>query len=133
MSGAAFPLQAALYEALAGDGALMALISAVYDHVPADAALPYLQIGEATVSDWSAVGLDGEEHALTLHVWTADHGLRSAKAIMGEVKRVLDGAELTVAGHHLVMLAFTFGQTLREEDGRIQHGVMRFRATLHSI
>jgi hypothetical protein len=133
MSDAALPLQTALYDALTGDGVLMALVSAIYDHVPADAALPYVQIGEATVGDWSAIGLAGEEHALTLHVWTADHGLRSAKTIMGEVKRVLDGAALAVAGHHLVMLAFTFGQTLREEDGRIQHGVLRFRATLHSI
>jgi len=133
MTGAASALQTAIWEVLSGDAALMGLVTAIYDHVPAHAVLPYVQIGEATVGDWSAIGLDGEEHVLTLHVWTADSGLLSAKTIMGEIGRVLEGAELSVAGHHLVLMAFTFAQTLREEDGRIQHGVMRFRATLHSI
>ena len=39
-------LQKAIYGALTGDSALMAMITGVHDHVPQDTAYPYVTIGE---------------------------------------------------------------------------------------
>ena len=133
MTSAALALQTAIYTALTGDAALTALVDAVYDHVPADAALPYVQIGDGSISPFTATGLDGEEHQLTCHVWTQAHGLSQAKQIMAALRDVLDGAELTVASAHLVLLTFTFADTLRDPEGGTQHGVLQFRALTQSL
>lgn len=133
MSSASLSLQTAIYDALTGDAALMALVDAIYDHVPEDAALPYVQIGDGSVSPFSATGLEGEDHKLTLHVWTQAHGLSGAKQIMAAVRDVLDGAALTVGGAHLVLMSFTFSDILRDPEAGTQHGVLQFRALTQSL
>ena len=133
MTSASLALQTAVYTALTGDAALTALVDAVYDHVPEDAALPYVQIGDGSVSPFTAGGLDGEEHQLTCHVWTQAHGLTQAKQIMAAVREVLDGADLSLGGAHLVLLDFTFADILRDPEGGTQHGVLQFRALTQGL
>ncbi len=124
-------LQKAIYGALTGDGALMAMITGVHDHVPQETAFPYVTIGEASAVDWRTVGHDGMELTLVLHVWSRERGRREAKLVLAEIHRILNDAKLTVPGHVLVWLHFEFSQTLQDADGATYHGMARYNAITH--
>ena len=63
-------LQQAIYGVLSVDTGLAALGASVYDHVPQNAAFPYVVIGEdyATKADTDDT-LDAD-HMITLHSWS---------------------------------------------------------------
>jgi hypothetical protein len=126
-------LQEALYGALAGDGALRTLVSGIYDFAPEDAALPFVQIGEAVVNDWSAAEMAGEEHLLTLHVWSQARGHLEAKSIMAAVAAALEDGVDGLDGHHLVDLRLEMSEVLLDGESFMHHGVMRFRALTQRI
>ena len=130
MSSAAVALRAAIRDALATDGAVTALLGGarVYDEVPRGAAFPYVTLGEARVTDYSAGGEPGEEHQLTLHAWSQQGGHREAHLIAGALLQALDDAPLSLAGHRLVNLRFAVADVRREADGRTYHALVRFRA-----
>lgn len=126
MSSAAWQLQRAVYAVLSD-----ALAVPVYDHVPQDAALPYVMIGDDTARDWSADDLSGEETTLSIHVWSRYGGRREVKEIMAQIKGTLHEQMVTVLGHRLVLLRWEFAASFLEEDGLTRHGVMRFRSLTH--
>ena len=125
-------LQQAIYTALTGDATLMAMVQGVHDHVPQGAAFPYVTVGEGSARPWRAVGLDGLEVMLILHVWSRERGRKQAKQIMAEMHRILDDADLTIAGHVLVGLSFEFSQTMLDSEGVIYHGIARYHAKTHT-
>jgi len=118
-------LQKAIYERLAGDAALAALVAArIYDNVPGDAGFPHLALGENETRDWPG----GTEHRLALHVFSRGGGRAEAKRVMGTVNAALHDASLTLEDHALVNLRFLDGTTRREADGITWRGTIRFRA-----
>jgi hypothetical protein len=131
MSKAGWPLQKAIYEALAADGALAALIGdppRLYDDPPGGTALPYVQIGDGTESDWGTASDAGAEHQLTLHVWSRGGGRMEARSVLSAIHDVLHEAALSLDGHRLVNLRFVLSQVWREADGETYHGIARYRA-----
>jgi len=130
MTIAAASLRAAIRDALAADGALTSLLGGarIYDEVPRAASYPYVSLGEARVTDFSAGDQPGEEHQLTLHAWSQQGGHREAHMIAGALLQALDDAPLSLAGHHLVNLRFAVADIRREADGRTYHALVRFRA-----
>ena len=71
----------------------------IYDEPPAGAAFPYVTLGEARVTDFSAGCEPGEEHQLTLHAWSRQGGHKEAHLIAGALLQALDDAPLTLADH----------------------------------
>jgi hypothetical protein len=130
MSTASAALRAAIHDALTQDGALSALLGGpkVYDEPPQAAAFPYVTLGEARVSDFSAGDELGEEHQLTLHAFSRQGGRREAHLIAGALLQALDDAPLELDGHRLVNLRFAVADVRREADGRTYHALVRFRA-----
>ena len=130
MTIAAASLRAAIRDALATDGALTSLLGGarIYDEVPRAASYPYVSLGEARVTDFSAGEQPGEEHQLTLHAWSQQGGHREAHMIAGALLQALDDAPLSLAGQHLVNLRFAVADIRREADGRTYHALVRFRA-----
>ena len=130
MTIAAASLRAAIRDALATDGALTSLLGGarIYDEVPRAANYPYVSLGEARVTDFSAGEQPGEEHQLTLHAWSQQGGHREAHMIAGALLQALDDAPLSLAGQHLVNLRFAVADIRREADGRTYHALVRFRA-----
>lgn len=130
MSASAAALRAAIYETLKNDSPLAAMLGGpkVYDEPSREAALPYVTLGEAVVSDRSTATEAGDEHALTLHVWSRQGGHREAHLISGAVLQALIDAPLSPEGHHLANLRFIAADIRREADGRTYHGVVRLRA-----
>jgi hypothetical protein len=135
MSTAAAALRAAIHDALIADGALTTLLGGarVYDEPPRAANFPYVTLGEARISDFSAGDERGEEHQLTLHAWSRQGGHREAHLIAGALLQVLDDAPLALAEHRLVNLRFATADVRREADGRTYHALVRFRAMTEPI
>jgi hypothetical protein len=126
MSDAAWQLQRAVYVVLSN-----ALTVPVYDHVPQDAALPYVMTGDDSARDWSADDLSGVETTLSIHVWSRYAGRREGKEIMAEIKRALHEQSVAPLGHRLVLLRWEFAASFLEQDGLTRHGVMRLRSLTH--
>jgi hypothetical protein len=129
MTAASAELQKALYDRLAGDAALAALVQGVFDWAPDNQPLPYVQLGEDIVTDWSTNTFAGSEHRLTLHVWSYATGRQEAKTIMTEINRVL-AQPLVLPGFQLVTWRMLSAQVLRDADTRLHHGVMEYRARI---
>jgi hypothetical protein len=130
MPASAAALRAAIHGALKNDGPLVAMLGGakIFDEPPREASLPYVTLGEAVVSDRSTSTEVGDEHALTLHVWSRQGGHREAHIISGAVLQALIDAPLAPEGQHLANLRFVAADIRREADGRTYHGIVRLRA-----
>ena len=130
MSTATAALRAAIHDALISDGALTSILGGakIYDEPPANAAFPYVTLGEARVADFSAGEERLEEHQLTLHAWSRQGGHKEAHGIAGALLQALDDAPLSPDGHQLINLRFSLADIRREADGRTYHALVRFRA-----
>ena len=130
MANASWELQRAVFDAVATDVGVIALLGGakVFDDVPRASDFPYVTFGQSIERDWSTGGDDGGEHLITLHVWSRENGRREVHEIVGAVREALHLQDLNVSGHRLVNLRHEFSDTRREADGETYHGVVRFRA-----
>ncbi len=130
MPSASWALQRSVYEALAADAALLGLLGAprIFDDVPQRSEFPYLTLGQSTVRDWSTGNDDGDEHLLTLHVWSRAEGRRETHELMSALKAALHERALALDGHRLVNLRHELSEARREPDGETYHGIVRLRA-----
>ena len=135
MSTAAVALRAAIHTALTADVALAALLGGgkIYDEPPKAAAFPYVALGEARIRNFSAGDEPGEEHQLTLHVWSRQGGHSEAHRIAGALLNALDDAPLALDGHRLVNLRFALADVRRVADGRTYQALVRFRAVTEPL
>ncbi len=129
MSDPSYLLQVAQRDALLGDSALVALVTApgVYDQPKPDAEFPFVQIGESQVleNDTEDCG-DGSEVFTRTHVWSRDIGLVEVKKIAAEVRRVLKTAP-PLSGFNVSVVQYVQTQFLRDPDGQTQHAVVEHR------
>lgn len=130
MPSAGWSVQQALFAALSGDAALLALLggSRIYDDVPQGSPFPYLTFGQSVARDWSTGTDAGNEHVITLHVWSQAKGRKEVHEIMDAARSVLHEQPLALAGHRLVNLRHEFSEARRDPDGETYHGLVRFRA-----
>ena len=127
-------LQKAIYQRLASDAGVTALVGArLFDNPPGDVTFPYLTLGEAQVDDWSDDIQSGAEHRLSLYVFSRVGGRAEAKSVMGAVNAALHEADLTLEGHRLINLRFLNAETRQESDGATWRGTIRFRAVTEKI
>ncbi|MDX3928869.1 MAG: DUF3168 domain-containing protein [Shinella sp.] len=127
---AASALQKAIYERLGGDPALTALVGpeGVTDRLADKPHLPLVVIRTIESTDRSTSTEDGEEHLVTLEVWSEGAGNREAQVIAGRLRALLHDAQVTLEGHHLVSLFHRRTVTGREGKSRYHRAEMRFRA-----
>ena len=130
MPSASWALQQSVFAKLASDSALLALLGSprIYDDVPQGSDFPYLTFGQSVARDWSTGSEDGNEHVLTLHVWSQAKGKKEAHEIMGALRTALHDQSLTLSGHRLVNLRHEHSEARRDTDGETYHGIARFRA-----
>jgi hypothetical protein len=130
MPSSGWALQQSVYATLADDTSILALLGGarIYDDVPQGAHFPYLTIGQSTVRDWGTGSEEGDEHTLTLHVWSRENGRKETHAIMGALRQALHDRPLTLDGHRLINLRHEFSEARRDPDGDTYHGIVRYRA-----
>jgi hypothetical protein len=131
----AISLRAAIRGALSADAPLVTLLGGgkIYDEPPRDAAFPYVTLGDGSFADNSTSTEPGEEHTLSLHVWSRHGGHSEAHEIAGAVLAALVDAPIALDGHHLANLRFVLADVRREPDGRTYRGIVRLRAVTEPI
>ncbi|MEM8799692.1 MAG: DUF3168 domain-containing protein [Pseudomonadota bacterium] len=128
MPSASLDLQRAIYDRLTGALADLQPVTAVYDHVPGDARLPYIVIGDDQVTDWSTKSFFGFDHRLTLHMWARTEGRATIKSTLTAISDTLCDPKLELGGHHLVHLRHVFSDVIFESESDLYHGVARLAA-----
>lgn len=127
MSGSVLlQLQNAVRDALEGDAALSALVTGVFDHVPADQPFPYVVLGEKTEKDLPAFGRGGATATLAVEVRSRAAGDTELLTVYDRVKQVLDAGTLSLAGHEEVFRRTTLVKTGVDEDGVTRRAEARF-------
>lgn len=128
--GVSAALQAAIYQALAADPALVALVGgAIYDVVPAGT-LPgtYVSLGPEDVRDRSDKTGRGSDHRLTVSVVTEAAGFQQAKAVAGVIADALDGAAPPLSRGRIVTLRFLRARAIRVSAAKNRRIDLTFRA-----
>ena len=131
----AWSLQTAIHQRLASDAIVTGLLGGqrIYDHVPRNAPYPLLTFGQSVAREWATGTEDGEEHVLTLHVWSEGGSRQQAHDIMGAVRRALNDAALPLADHRLVDIRHEFSEARPEADRETYHGIVRYRAVTEPV
>lgn len=122
------PLQQAQYDRMTGDATLMGKVTGVFDRVPEGTAFPYVQLGEQIATPQGAHDRYGRRTVFTLHVWSAHDGFSEAYGIVDDLLRLFELQDLTVAGHHTVVVRHVQTVTMRDPDGDLRHVAVRFAA-----
>jgi hypothetical protein len=127
---AANALMQAVHARLAGDTGLIALVGpdGIRDRLLPRPKLPAVVFGELETRDLSTVTEAGEEHFLTLEIWSEGEGRRQAQEIAGRVAALLNDAELLLEGAVLVSLLTIGSRSRREAKTKAYLVEVRFRA-----
>lgn len=141
MSDPAFELQKAMRAAILSDVTLRTLVSdpvRLYDHVPENAPMPYIQHDEPGTAEWDVTPTEtdegyGHEHNIMLHVWSAYEGKQEINAILYRLEQIFRDWRASLTGHRLVHIRYQFSDRLRDPDGQAYHGVIQFRAVTEEI
>jgi hypothetical protein len=130
MTAASWALQKSMHAALSTNAGVLAALGGgrIYDDAPRGGPHPYVTFAETLTRDWTTGSEDGEEHLVTLHVWSQAAGRREALEIAGAIRSALQDQPLQLAGHRLINLQHESSEFRREGDGETYRGIIRFRA-----
>jgi hypothetical protein len=135
MSASGLALQQAIFIALTNDAPLLAALGGphVFDGAPQSRTFPYVTFAQTRVVDWSTGSEAGDEHLLTLHVWSRAAGKKEVHVLITALREALHEAPLTLDGHRLVNLRHEFSEIRREPDGETWRGLVRLRAVTEPL
>jgi hypothetical protein len=135
MPSSSWSLQRAIYDAVVADALILDLLGSprVFDAVPESSVFPYITLGQSSVSDGSTGSEAGEEHRLTLYVWSRAAGRRETHELMAALRAALHDRSLALDGHRLVNLRHELSEARREPDGETFRGLVRFRAVTEPL
>lgn len=123
-------LQAAIYQSLAGDSELAALVgSAIHDQLPPGPMNGILvSLGPEDVQDRSDQTHRGAEHRFSVSVISDAAGFLDAKTAAGRVTDILVDAALPMTRGRIVALRFVSARARRVRDGQTRRIDLSFRA-----
>lgn len=125
MAVASIELQKAVYKALnAGN-------YSVYDIVPPNTALPYISIGDETLTTDDTKTSKRTVHNVSIHTWSMGNSSAESKMMNHFVLQTILN-DLEVNGFYVDMVNLELQTTLKEQssDSTTFHGVLQFEVTL---
>jgi Protein of unknown function (DUF3168) len=123
-------LQKAIVARLNSDAGVDAIVAGrIYDYVPPDALMPYLNFGPFQLLPEHGDCLDGGEVFITLDGWAREKKSVTIKQLGTAVARALDLAPIVLeAPQRLVEMSIEQIQYLRDPDGITTHAVITVHA-----
>ena len=126
MKSSLWSIQKAEYARLNVD--LNAIVNGVYDKVPDTAVIPYVVIGEVTVTSWKTKDSQGEEATATLHCYSNYAGKKEAYNILSAMLNSLTNQPLSLDdGFSLVNAELSSMNVITDADGTSYHGILRIK------
>jgi hypothetical protein len=132
-------VQQAIYDKLANDAPLNAVVVGVFDDKPqladpGDASnYPYVTIGE---DNHITVDTDTElmnQVSITVHTWSRYAGRAETKQIQGLVKDALHRANLVQSGYKFITITQESSESQLDADGLTRHGIQTFNLLIEEI
>lgn len=124
-------LQAAIYQLLAGDAALAALVDGVHDAAPPGTPQgTYVLIGEDEALERGDATGPGAEHRLTVAVVSDAAGFQAAKLAGARISDLLAGAQPALSRGRVVAIWFHDARARRLNGGTIRRIDLRFRVRI---
>jgi hypothetical protein len=111
------------------DAAIMNEVGGVYDEVPSapyGEKTAYLSFGPETMRPEDLVCITQEAHILQIDTWSKAVGRVQCKQICGDLKRLLDGAEIALSHNALVSSRHLITRYLDDPEDGLKHGVVQF-------
>ncbi len=124
---------------LALQRALFAMLSVelpgigIFDHVPADAAYPYVTFGPVTMRDIGGVEAPLDEHTALIFVWSKADSRVEAAETAAAVRTALEEAAVSLVGHTIVSRAVEQIEITRDAKTRVYRAQLRLRATTEPL
>jgi hypothetical protein len=130
MTAASWALQRSVYETLSNATELTSLLGGdgIYTNPPPAVEFPFITIGQSVNLDWSTGTEDGNEHSLTLHIWSRVDSALEVHEITQVLRDLLHDQALMLDDHYLINLRHEFSQARIDPDGETLHGIVRYRA-----
>lgn len=123
MSDGSWELQQAVFGVLNGLSPALAS-GGVHSPAPANAALPYVEIGESDAVVADVQGRDGLDETITIHIWTAPGSFQPAREIISRIREALHAQKLTVTGRSAALAFVGSTRVFTDSDGASIHGVV---------
>lgn len=132
---AGWALQKAVYERLAADAALKALIGEpprIHDFPSANGPFPFIVFGDGRAA--RIPGADGLlEHDFRIAIHSRYQGRKEIKEIEAAILAALDDAPLILEGFALVSLRAVLADVFYRAEADAHQGLLRFRAVTERI
>ena len=124
-------VQAAVYAALSESARLASHLAGgsggIHDHVPANAAFPYVVIAGMSARPSDTQTHKGSEVTLTIRSYSKNRGMKEARTVMSEISAVLHGVDLTADGIDIVLCTEIASDSYLDAANDIRAGVQTFR------
>lgn len=128
-------IQKAVYTALNGNSAFMALVRGLYDAPPqfsdggSAANFPFTTVGSISPAEYDTQSKTGFDAVIRLHSFSRSSSMKQVKEIQGAAYNVLHLGSLTMTGYRLVIMRRETSDVQRDSDGSF-HGVCDYRALI---
>lgn len=120
----------AIFAALSGDTEIVDAvgIDGILDRLGRQLRLPCIVFSDMRSSDWSTATEAGEEHLVTIDVFSGENGRREIQALGEAVRHVLHDRPLQLEDHHLANFRHIGSRTQREAKTHRHRATLQFRA-----
>jgi hypothetical protein len=134
-TSASYALRAALITLTKADATLATILGGtvqMYDHVPEDAVIPYIEY-RSSARTWDTTTDRGDEFDVSINVWSHAEGSKQCEDVMRRIDEIWRAAAPSLTDHRLVNLERQFQDIIREEGGQTYHGFQRWRAVTEEV
>jgi hypothetical protein len=126
-------LQAAIIAKIGPSIITNGITAPVLDTVEQDKPSPYVTVGEAIVTDYSADVTTGFNMLIMVHTWANYEGFFECKNIQARIYELLNRSVLTVTGYNCLGCDFESSDIMDDPNGITKHGVQQFRVLMTKI
>ncbi|PED63973.1 DUF3168 domain-containing protein [Priestia megaterium] len=111
-----FEVQQKIFTSLTGDSELTGMVKGVFDYVPEDTPLPYINFGHIlSESDFTKTD-SGETITFTLDIWSMAKGRKESVQILTKIEQILE-AEIQLDSAFIMRKQVTNRQVVEESYG----------------
>lgn len=110
-------LQAALYQVMSTNAALMAQAQGIYDHVPTGAQFPYIVFDDVSADSWNILHPSAHVVRFSLDVYGRKGGQKELLQLASLVCDVLHRKPLMASGWEVSLVEVTYVDSDRLNDG----------------
>lgn len=133
---AEFELQAGIVALFDADAPLVALLGStgrIFDLVPENQAMPFIEFGDHDTSEFDVTPTElsdgyGKEHRLILRIFSEYEGKKECAAILERAMQILRDQPITLTNFRNATIRYVNSTIAREPDGKAWMGVLIIRA-----